>query len=243
MSTAHEVGALLARFGSSNKLRMADGHEPSRPLVLAWPGREEVLPDGGLPRGVVELAAPRALGGSTSIALAAVRAGQGRAGGAWCAWVDPERTLHAPGVVAAGVDLARMLVVCPPRALLGRASVKIVAAGAFEVVVVDIDTIFNAAPSASAKVPGRDAGTGKRKAWPQEVLVRKLALAAEQGGTTVLLLTDAARKRAVPWPVALRLEMMRPSLRSLSVRIAKDRRGRVGVAKTIPFRPLMRVAG
>src|SRR5580704_5460134 len=150
MSTAHDVGALLARFGSSNKLRMADGHEPSRPLVLAWPGLEEVLPDGGLPRGVVELAAPRALGGSTSIALAAVRAGQGRAGGAWCAWVDPERTLHAPGVVAAGVDLARMLVVCPPRALLGRASVKIVAAGAFEVVVVDIDTIFNAAPSASA---------------------------------------------------------------------------------------------
>jgi hypothetical protein len=75
------------------------------------------------------------------------------------------------------------------------------------------------------------------------VLVRKLALAAEQGGTTVLLLTDATRKRAVPWPVALRLEMMRPSLRSLSVRIAKDRRGRVGIAKTIPFRPLMRVAG
>ena len=235
MSAAHDVEALLARFGSSNKLRMADGHEPSRPLVLSWPGLEEVLPDGGLPRGVVELATPRALGGSTSIALAAVRAGQERAGGAWCAWVDPERTLHAPGVVAAGVDLTRMLVVCPPRALLGRASVKIVSAGAFEVVVVDFDAISDLA--------SRDAGTGKRKAWASEVLVRKLALGAEQGGTTVLLLTDATRKRAVPWPLSLRLEMTRPSRSEISVRIAKDRRGRVGVAKTIPFRPLMRVAG
>jgi hypothetical protein len=238
MSAAHDVEALLARFGSSNKLRMADGHVPSRSLVLSWPGLEEVLPDGGLPRGVVELAAPHALGGSTSIALAAVRAGQERAGGAWCAWIDPERTLHAPGVVARGVDLARMLVVCPPRALLGRASLKIVAVGAFEVVVVDFDAISNATPHRP-----RDVVTGKKKAWASEVLVRKLALAAEEGGTTVLLLTDATRKRAVPWPVALRLEMTRPSRSELSVRIAKDRRGRVGVAKTIPFRPLLRVAG
>ena len=44
------------------------------------------------------------------MALAAVRAGQARGRGAWCAWVDPEGTLHAPGVVAAGVELARMLV-------------------------------------------------------------------------------------------------------------------------------------
>lgn len=237
MSAAHDVEALLARFGSPNKLRVADGHEPSRarPLILSWPSMEDVLPDGGLPRGVVELAAPRALGGCTSIALAAVRAGQARSGGSWCAWIDPERTLHAPGVVAAGVDLGRMLVACPPRALLGRASVKVVGAGAFEVVVVDFDAISN--------LSAREARSGKRKAWPEEVFVRKLALAAESSEATVLLLTDATRKRAVPWPVALRLEITRPSRSELSIRIAKDRRGRVGVSKTIPFRPLMRVAG
>jgi hypothetical protein len=186
----------------------------------------------------VELTAPRALGGSTSLALAAVRAGQERAGGAWCAWLDPERTLHAPGVVAAGVDLARLLVVCPARALLGRASVKVVGAGAFEVVVVDFDAISHAPPV----VAPSEAGRGKSKAWPSEVLVRKLALAAEAGGTTVILLTDSMRKRAVPWPVAMRLELGRPTRNELSIRIAKDRRGHVGVAKTIPFRPLIRAA-
>jgi recombination protein RecA len=238
MSVAHDVEALLARLpriGSSSKLRVGDGKGASPPLVLSWPGLEEVLPDGGLPRGVVELAAPRALGGSTSLALAAVRAGQDRLSGAWCAWVDPERTLYAPGVVAAGVDLARMLVVCPPRVELGRVSVKLAAAGAFEVVVVDFDAI--------SSVRCREAGTrAKRKALPPEVLVRKLSLAAEPSGTTVLLLTDATRARAVPWPVTLRLEVTRPSRRHLSVRIAKDRLGRVGFAKTIPFRPLMHVA-
>jgi hypothetical protein len=128
-----------------------------------------------------------------------------------------------------------MLVACPPRALLGRASVKVVGAGAFEVVVVDFDAISN--------LSAREARSGKRKAWPEEVFVRKLALAAESSEATVLLLTDATRKRAVPWPVALRLEITRPSRSELSIRIAKDRRGRVGVSKTIPFRPLMRVAG
>ena len=130
-----------------------------------------------------------------------------------------------------------MLVVCPPRVELGRASVKLVGAGVFEVVVVDFDAI--------SSVRGKEARAGarKRKALPPEVLVRKLALAAEPSGTTVLLLTDATRARAVPWPVSLRLEVTRPSRRELSVRIAKDRLGRVGFAKTIPFRPLMRVAG
>ena len=86
------------------KLWQAPPHE-SGALALPWPGLGDLLPDGGLPRGVVELAAPRALGGSTSVALAAVRSGQARARSAWCAWIDPEGTLHAPGVVAAGVDL------------------------------------------------------------------------------------------------------------------------------------------
>jgi recombination protein RecA len=254
MSAAHDVQALLARIGSPSKLRLAQhgpsGHETardeaSRPLVLSWPGLDEVLPDGGLPRGVVELATPRALGGSTSFSLAAVRAGQARAAEAWCAWVDPEASLYAPGVVAAGVDLTRLLIVCPPRAELGRSAVKVVGSGAFEVVVIDVDAIgldpAKPASPASPASPARPSRVHKndRRAYAPEVLVRKLALGAEQSGTTVLLLTDSTRPRAAQWPVALRLELERPSRAELSVRVAKDRCGRVGVAKRLPFRPLM----
>jgi recombination protein RecA len=239
VSAAHDVEALLSRLGSSGKLRLAHWDAPS-PLPLSWPGLNALLPDGGLPRGVVELAAPHALGGSTSLALEAVRAGQARAKNAWCAWIDPEATLHAPGVIAAGVDLARMLVVHPPRPQLGRVAVKVTGAGAFEVVVVDFDVV----PGFSAITGSRAAGGGKKKrAWPPEVLVRRLALASESCGATILLLTDSARPRAVQWPVALRLELSRSNRNDLVVRVAKDRRGRIGLEKTIPFYPVQRTAG
>jgi recombination protein RecA len=252
----HDVESFLAKLGDragfelrenlraqgpgGGKLRLAPSHGALAysTLALSWPGLGELLPDGGFPRGVVELAAPRALGGSTAIALAAVRAGQSRAQGAWCAWLDPEGTLHAPGVVAAGVDLDRMLVVRPPRAELARVAVKVVGAGAFEAVVVD----FDAVPGA----PLAPAGVGvakKKRAWAPEVLVRKLALSAESSGATVLLLTDSARPRSVPWPVALRLELSRPTRSEIVVRVAKDRRGRVGLVRALPFLPVCRVAG
>jgi recombination protein RecA len=254
MAAAHDLEAFLAKLGDKagfelrenlrlqgpggGKLRLAPLHAPGA-LALSWPGLGDLLPDGGLPRGVVELAAPRALGGSTSIALAAVRAGQARAAGAWCAWLDPEGTLHAPGVVAAGVDLDRMLVVRPPRAQLARVAVKVVGAGAFEVVVVD----FDAVPGASLAAEAGPQAAKKRKAWAPEVLVRKLALSAESSGSTVLLLTDGARPRSIPWPVALRLELSRPTRSELVVRVAKDRRGRIGLVRTVPFLPVCRNAG
>ena len=237
MSAAYDVEALLAnlaRFsktGSANPLRLAIPREGSS-LALSWQELGDLLPDGGLPRGVVELASPRALGGSTSVALEAVRAGQARFKGAWCAWIDPEGTLHAPGVAAAGVDLTRMLVVRPPRSQLGRVAVKLMGDGAFEVLVVDFDPV-----PGSSRSEGQST-TGKRRAWAPEVLVRKLALAAESSGATVLLLTDSTRPRAQPWPVALRLELSRPTLNELAVRVAKDRRGRIGMTKTVAFRPL-----
>jgi len=240
VSAAQDVKALLSQLGSSGKLRLALWDAPS-PLALSWPGLNTLLPDGGLPRGVVELAAPRALGGSTSLALEAVRAGQSRAKNAWCAWIDPEATLHAPGVVAAGVDLARMLVVRPPRLQLGRVAVKVTGAGAFEVVVVDFDALPGALSGERSKTGV--GGGKKKKAWSPEVLVRKLALAAESSGTTILLLTDLTRPRAIEWPVALRLELSRSNRNDLAIRVAKDRRGRIGVVKTLPFLPLLRNAG
>jgi recombination protein RecA len=227
---------LLARLGASRLRLVRPEVEAPRGLLLDWPGLGDVLPDGGIPRGVVELTAPRALGGSTSVALAAVEAGQAKGTGAWCAWIDPEATLHAPGVVAAGVDLARLLVVRPPRVQLGRVAAKMVASGAFEVVVVDMDPV----PGAAVE---RATGRARRKAWAPELLVRKMALATEPCGATVLLLTDASRPRAAPWPVVLRLDLSHPSAGDLSVRVAKDRRGRLGSARTVPFRPVQRVAG
>ncbi len=238
MSAAHDVEALLRALRNPETRRPA-GAAGSRALPLSWPGLAELLPDGGLPRGVVELAAPRALGGSTSVAFEAVRAGQARSPDAWCAWLDPEGSLHGPGLVAAGIDLSRMLVVRPPRPQLGRVAVKVVGAGAFEVVVIDFDAL-----------PGSDRGQGShrtgrpaKKSWAPEILVRKLALGAESSGATVLLLTDSTRPRATPWPVALRLELSRPNRDNLLVRIAKDRRGRIGMARAIPFAPLARLAG
>jgi recombination protein RecA len=185
---------------------------------------------------VVELTSPNALGGGTSVALAAVKAGQARAKGAWCAWIDPEGTLHAPGVVAAGVDLGRMLVVRAPRALVPRVAVKVVASGAFEVVVVDADAIGWGSCTLEESQPEPRGERGRER------MARRLALAAEPSGATVLLLTDSMRPRAVPWPVALRLELARPDARTLSVRVAKDRRGRVGLARAVPFWPVRRVA-
>ena len=245
MAAAHDVEALLQKLGP--RLRLAREDEGPRPLKLEWPGLEAALPDGGLPRGIVELAAPGALGGATSLGLSAVRAGQARGPHAWCAWVDPEGTLHAPGVVAAGVDLGRMLVVRSPRALLGKVAVKLVGSGAFEVVVVDVDVVAgrSAARSSEARERTRTPKSAPvgGKGWAPELLVRKLALAAEPSGATVVLLTDSSRPRAAQWPVALRLELSRPEAGALVVRVAKERRGRVGLAQTVPFLPIARQAG
>ena len=261
MAAAHDVEAFLATLaakggadvranlradlhakGHGSTLRVAPSNE-SGALALSWPGLGDLLPDGGLPRGVVELASPRALGGSTSVALAAVRAGQARGRSAWCAWLDPEGTLHAPGVVAAGVDLDRMLVVRPPRAQLARVAVKVVGAGAFEVVVVDLDAVPGSQETDAANEARAGAGAAKKKTWAPDVLVRKLALGAEASGGSVLLLTDSTRHRTMQWPVALRLELSRPSRSELVVRVAKDRRGRVGLVRTVPFVPILRSAG
>lgn len=223
----------LGQLESRRMLRLAGEGDNAMPLALAWPELSEILPDGGLPRGVVELTAHGLLGGATTFALAAVRAGQARAPAAWSAWIDPEATLHAPGVVAAGVDPARMLVVRPQRVQLARVAIKVVASGVFEVVVVDFDSIVGASP----ETPQFDGYLSSIRS--PEVLVRKLALAAEPNGTTVLLLSDSSRSRAAVWPVVLRLELSRPTRHDLSVRIAKDKRGRVGLAKIVPFQPLL----
>jgi recombination protein RecA len=215
-----------------------------RSLTFGWPSIDALLPDGGLPRGVVEIASRHALGGPTRLAARAVAAVHERSARSWCAWLDPEATLHAPGLARVGVDLARLFVVRPPRADLGRIAVKVARAGAFEAIVVDMDAVLGVEAAWLAPFPGTGArsasGSGSssgsrsarsRRPLPPEIVVRKLALAAEEGECTIVLLTDASAPRSVPWPVALRLELeRRPD--ALGVRVAKDHRGRASLART-----------
>ncbi len=228
---AAALDTLLAQLGGrvSHAEELASLVREPLPLSLGWAELDDVLPDGGLPRGVTELASPRALGGATSVAIAAVCAAQQKDARAWCAWVDPEGTLYAPGLARAGVDLARLLVVRPPRADIARIAVKIAGARALDVIVIDMDPILGTSP-APQKPPSR----GRRPIEP-DVLVRKLALLAEEGGARVLLITDRSAPRRAQWPVALRLELDRAP-ESLTVRVAKDRRGRIGLRKTVPLR-------
>src|SRR5271154_6163533 len=120
---------LLERFGAQVTLAtegaLLAGAEPLG-LALGWAELDGLLPDYGLPRGVVELRAPKALGGGTSIALAALRAAHERDPRAWCAWIDPAGTLYSPGVAMAGVDLNRLAGVRSPRKGMLRTAVKVV---------------------------------------------------------------------------------------------------------------------
>ena len=200
----------------------------SSSFALDWPELDAILPDGGLPRRLVELSAPRALGATTSVALAAIRARFATSTIRFAAWIDPEATLYAPGVEQAGVDRSRLVVVRPPREKLQTIALSIVSSSAFDIVVVDFDPIAFSAPSFYAlRRPG--------------LFARRLALAVESSDTTVLLITDSTRRRALPLPVALRLELSRTNLRVLAVRVSKERHGRIDVeARCIPFREIER---
>jgi hypothetical protein len=204
---------------------------------IDWPELADILPDGGFPRGVVELSSPHAVGGSTAVAFAAIRSAQKKSATQThpnaipAAWIDTDTTLYAPGVANAGIDLARLFVIRPPRAELGRIAVKVARSGAFELLVIDVDAIAGVDEGAQkqARIGSSPCGTGSLRS-KMEVVVRKLALAAEANGMTVILITDAHRHRAVPWPVAMRLELeRRPG--KIGVRVAKERHGRIG-AKT-----------
>ncbi len=229
--------ARIARFPellSAFHAGQAAGDPPrAKPLPLRLPALDAALPEGGLPRGaVVELAAPRGLARATSIALAACASAQAEArargakdtAGAWCAFIDPSATLFAPGVAASGVDLHRLLVVRPPLDELARVAVRVASSRAFAVVVVD-----------TAAVPGALGGAPPVRLDRWSTVVRRLALAVEGSDCSVLLLTDRQASRAMPLPVAMRLELERPAEERITVRVAKDRRGRVAPPVSIPI--------
>lgn len=197
-------------------------------LPFGFEELDRVLPDQGLIRGgVVELAVS-AGGLASTLALGAVRAFQrqqvatfGNAVKPWCAFVDPSSTLYAPGVAASGVALDRLLVVRPPLEALGRVAIKLAESNVFDLVVVDTLGVLGAPVDFSLARFGR--------------VVRRLSMAVDGTPKSVLLLTDSRVPRALPLPVAQRIELARPAIDRLVVRVAKDRRGRVSGPRSVAW--------
>src|SRR5690606_27992179 len=191
------------------KPRPAERFLGPAPLGFGIDGLDAVLPEGGLLRGaVIELALSEGAPGTT-LALSLCRTLQREASRQgrelpWCAFVDPGGTLHAPGVVEAGVRLDHVLVVRPPLEALERTACRLAHSIAFELVLVDMVGV----PGGSLRVPLR--------AWPRTA--RKLAMEVEGTNRTVILLTSAGAARPLPLPVAQRLEVTRPALDRLVVR-------------------------
>jgi hypothetical protein len=233
----------LARLGQAGVLQGTNALAPTESVLsLDWPELARVLPDHGLPRGVIEIASltdrstgtgsrmknVALRGGATTIALSAVRAVHAADPRGWCAWITESNAppLYAPAVAQAQVDLDRLLVVRPSfeRADLARTVVKVASSGAFDLVVIDAPGGLDGKLSiqAGAGQAGQRAG---RARVDGAVVIRKLALAAEEKGTTFIVLTNVYTSRAVPWPVALRIEVERRP-EAIALRVTKDRRGR-----------------
>jgi recombination protein RecA len=192
-----------------------------RRFLSAPPWFAKALPDGGFPSGITELTAPRALGGATLIATQAIAMAQ-REGPVTCAWLDPEGSLHAPGLLQQGVDLSRLLVVRPPREKLRAVAVRIARSGAVAMLAIDFHPVGGRALPAP-------------RAMNDERWVRRLQLGCEEGGAVALLITDARAKQSAPLPVALKLLLEHRSPHVLRVTVLKERQGRIGEPTEVEF--------
>jgi hypothetical protein len=239
MAALPSVAALLERFQLGRSLSsLTTLHERGAGssvlrVVTEWPSLDQALPDGAFVAGVSELASVQNLGGGASVAIATVAAALRADPDARVAWVDADCTLYAPALKAAGVDLSRLLVVRPPRAELRGVALKLALSLAFSVIVVDV----HGAQSPEAKLADCTqvkVGQTRGKGMKDEVFVRRLALAAEEGNAAILLLTDSLAARATTWPVALRLELSRRP-NSIALRVSKDRYGRIGTPRNVCF--------
>jgi hypothetical protein len=201
--------------------------EPSQPqglpppvLPLGIAPVDALLPGGGLPCGVpIELMGQGAGSAVTSLALRACCVAQQRAPGVdreWCAFVDPTRSLFAPGVARAGVDLERLVVVRPPAGAIELATLELLRARAFGVVVVDLQRGLEQSPTLGSFSSALAAD------W-----LHAMARAVANTGTCLLLLTesmDASGSRSahaqgalVNPAMGLRLELTRYSRSALEV--------------------------
>jgi recombination protein RecA len=213
------------RAWSSSSVTTESLLQKRQALQVAAP-LSSVLPEGGFPKGsVVELASPANLGHGLGVALAACAAAQRASlehGGqmAWCAFLDPDRTLFGPAVQASGVCLERLLVLRPARSLLAKVAVRVALARIFSVIVVDVAAVPGVLSPSKALHRSES-----MDAWGK--VTRRLSLAVEKTPTTVFLLTRSEALRSSALPAAMRVELESGGPGSLSVRVAKEKFGRV----------------
>lgn len=225
---AHLLEQIPAELRKSGMLRLSD-HSHALTTGAAFDLSPHVeteqhwksqLLEGQFQRGaVIELSCEGGAALGTSVALRACQYAQQQARAlrgenAWCAFVDPAASLYAPGIQAAGVDLSRLLVVRPEEESLSRVSLRLAESKLFPVVVID-----------TMGVPG--AGVESPLA-PWVRVVRRLSLALEGSGNSVILLTDKAARRPLPLPVSQRFELSRQSSSEINVSLVKSTRGAWG---------------
>jgi hypothetical protein len=183
--------ALLTATHGPIPLSLADARTRTRPAPLpkdddALRALTERLCIRG---GVTELTSQRGAGAlTTALRLMGevLRHAQGHARQRSLALIHGPETgaLMASSVATLGVPLSRLIVVRPPDDAFLRVAVRAVKSGAFAAVVVD--------------------ASGKRALHDMPVAVRRLALAAEETGASVFLLTDSGARRSLPLPTAAR---------------------------------------
>ncbi|OQB18674.1 MAG: hypothetical protein BWY17_00371 [Deltaproteobacteria bacterium ADurb.Bin207] len=193
---------------------------------LPLPALGHALPDGGLPRGAVVELSSHGSSLASSLALYACACAQQQTWlksgqPAWCAWIDPGQSLYAPGVAAHGVVLERLLVAYPLPHTLPQTAVRMTLSQAFATLIIDTQGVVGFPLPLSLD------------RWPN--IVRRLSLAARDGSTCVILLTQRSRSQHLGLPVALRLELKQPKPGVLHVEVAKERQGRMGACAELAW--------
>lgn len=214
MSARTEVRPTLETLLARPDLWRAHGRVEGAGLATGEPSLDALLPGGGWPRGaLVEVLSQQAGIGELSLLLPALAplSRQRR----WLAWVAPPHLPYAPALEAAGVDLARVLIV------RGRS------------------------PAADlwAMTQMLRAGTcGAVLGWPGSASpqdLRRLQLAAEQGGCTGFLFRSPSAA-AQPSPAVLRLTVQTEDQGESSLQLLKRRGG--GQARLRLVRPALPTA-
>lgn len=185
-----ELEALLARSPYAHAL----GWTASASVPSGFSALDALLPGGGWPLGrLTELLVDGRGAGALALTLPALArlSGQGR----WIAWVSPPYLPYAPALAAAGVELARVLVIRAPPAESLWAAEQALAAGA-------VAFVWPGAGAASQAL-------------------RRLVLAAERGGAWGVVVRPL-RVAGEPSPASLRL-VLAPSAGRVAVRIVKCR--------------------
>jgi cell division inhibitor SulA/protein ImuA len=158
---------------------------------------DAALPGGGWPRsGLIEVLIPQHGIGELSLWLPLIAQRSSRPEGRWCAFIAPPYQLFAPAFAAAGVDLARMLIVHARPGLW---------------------SLEQALRSAACDL----AFCWLERAAPRDL--RRLALATEQGATPAIVFRPAAAQHEAS-PACLRL-LLQPLENGLRVQLLKSRGG------------------